>query len=151
MKAIYFLVLLGFSVAVQATNLILTEEKLDPAHFPQAAQTIRENLDNPALMRLSEAQKSDVLVTLERLQSALAEGAPPTGSRVQAMQRRINRTLTPAMAPKQATSDVVCERVLPVGSRIPRTECKTRSERDQEQYLAQEWYRRATQEKKSAD
>ncbi len=151
MRMICLILLTAMSAPALATNMVVTTDELDPTTFPETAAEIRDNLDNPSLVRLTSTQKSDVLRTLDRLEQALGEGVPPSSSRVQGLQARINRILAPSVAPKQQTADVICERILPVGSRIPKTECRDRNERDREQYVAQEFYRRATQEKKMAN
>lgn len=135
------------SFNVFADSFIVTDDELDAAVFPEVADSLRVILDSPeAPQGLSSARKRDVLRTLDRLESLVAENDPEGNRRkIRSAQARINAALAPTVARNDTKSEVICRRVNKVGSNIPTTECRTREEMEREKHLADEQLQRLQQ------
>lgn len=125
------------------STFVVTEDELHPDVFPQVADSIRANLKGPNSPRgLTRAERQQVANALDRMEAMLEEDPVRHHSRIRILQSRVNATLTPRVARNDARSDVVCERVKLVGSRIPTTVCSNRSERQLNEHISEEEFSR---------
>ncbi len=110
-----------------AETLILTNADLTAETFPPAAESIRSHmLDGGAHAGLSTAQKDRIDHFLDRIEGYLASGQPRDRPKIGQLQLRINAMLTPEVAGTHNTSEMICRREKPVGSRIVQTVCYDR-------------------------
>ena len=121
-----------------ANSFLLTNDELTPEAFPTAARAIRAVLQDPnAPVDVTAARKQQVINSLERIGGYLASEPHRHVNRIHREQLRINSALAPQVAKNDGRSDVVCKRVKPVGSNIPQTVCRSRSQMKDQQYAAQ--------------
>ncbi|MBX3726422.1 MAG: hypothetical protein KF823_10970 [Xanthomonadales bacterium] len=132
------------SAAAHANTFLISDDELDADIFPAVAESIRANLHRAAEPRsLSRSEQRQALRSLERLEQWLAEDRPANASRIRAEQIRFNALLAPKVARSgDKSNDVVCQRVRPVGSNIPTTDCRSRAQRDLDRHAAHEQIRR---------
>lgn len=131
--------LLMLAMSAGASTFIVTDDELDPTVFPTVAASIRANLDGPnAPAGMTAAKRDRVLRSLDRIQSFLDDDPQRNQSRIRNEQVRLNAVLAPQVAREDGKSQMVCQRVRPVGSNIPTTRCRSRQTIEDEQQLAQE-------------
>lgn len=113
----------------RADALILTDAELTLEAFPAAAESIRAHmLDGGAHAKLSTPQKDRVDTFLDRIQGYLESGQARDRPKIGQMQLRINSILTPQVAGTYNSSEMICRREKPVGSRIVETVCHNRQD-----------------------
>lgn len=129
---------IAFALPALADNpFLLTDDELEPALFPAVAEAMLEDIHGPnAPTGLSEGDRRRVERSLERIGEWLASDPERYKGRIEAEQRRVNAALAPKVARSHAKSDVVCERIRPVGSNIPTTRCRSRAEIEAEREAA---------------
>jgi hypothetical protein len=111
----------------EAETLILTNADLTVETFPPAAESIRSHmLEGGAHAGLSTAQKDRIDHFLARIEGYLASGQPRDRPKIGQLQLRINAMLTPEVAGTHNTSEMLCRREKPIGSRIVQTVCYDR-------------------------
>ncbi len=131
-----FIAGVGFA---SASTFVLTEDELDAETFPLAAESIVSNLEGSNEPNgLTSARKAQVRRSLVNIQRFLDDDAVGNHQKIRSEQKRINTALTPAVAKDDGKSEVVCRRIMRVGTKIPSTECRTREEMEREEYLAEE-------------
>lgn len=131
--------LLVLAMSAGASTFIITDDELDPAVFPAVAESIRANLDSAnAPAGMTAAKRKRVLRSLDRIQDLLDDDPQRHQSRIGNEQVRVNAVLAPQVARNDGRSQMVCERIRPVGSNIPTTRCRSRQTIEDEQHLAQE-------------
>lgn len=130
--------LLFLALSASASTFIVTDDELNPEVFPAVAESIRANLDGPnAPAGMTGAKRTQVLRSLERIQGYLDDDAMRNASRIRNEQVRLNSVLAPQVAREDGKSQMVCQRIKPVGSNIPTTRCRSRQTIEDEQYHAQ--------------
>lgn len=138
-KACALLVLCSVALSASASTFLITDDELHPEVFPAVAESIRANLQGPnAPRKLSNAERRDVQNSLARMEALIAENPRENHRRIQNLQVRLNAALAPRVATNDSRSDVVCQRIRKVGTNIPTTECKTRAQRELDEYVAEE-------------
>lgn len=127
-----------FSLPALADNpFLLTDDELHPDVFPAVAEAMVEDIHGPdAPNGLSDGDRRRVERSLERIGGWLASDPQRNQGRIAAEQRRVNAALAPRVARSHGKSDVVCERIRPVGSNIPTTRCRSRAEIEAEREAA---------------
>lgn len=131
--------LLALTLSAGAGTFIVTDDELDPEIFPAVADSIRANLDGPnAPAGMTSAKQKRVLRSLERIEGFLADDPQRHQSRIRNEQVRLNAVLAPQVAREDGRSEMVCQRIRPVGSNIPTTRCRSRQTIEDEEQLAQE-------------
>jgi hypothetical protein len=131
--------LFAFAFTAQASTFIVTDDELEPDVFPAVAESIRVNLNGPSAPQgMSPAKEKRVLRSLERIQAYLDEDPQRHQSRIRNEQARLNAALAPQVARQGSRSDMVCERIRPVGSNIPTTRCRSRQQVEEDRVRALE-------------
>lgn len=118
------------------STFIITDDELEADLFPEVAASIRENLDRLPSRRLSSGQRRVVLHALERMERHFSEDPDRNQWRIREDQRRVNSILAPAATRNDGHSAVVCKQVRDVGTRIPRTQCRSRIEIESDEFEA---------------
>ncbi len=124
----------------QANSFIINDKDLDPAILPAVANHIRTNIDHPEFNSLTPARKSELLTSLGRLESLVAEGDDSRSSkrRIKNLQADINAAMAVGLTSNRSDSDLVCERVRKVGTKIPEVECTSREQRRRDEQAARD-------------
>lgn len=134
-------ILLGisqFALATEAPRPYIHDEDLSADRVVDAVARVRASFTPQGAQRLSGTQQSELNQILDRLVSLYQEDAKPGHSTARSLQRQANSILMPHVATNDSGNDVVCQRVVRVGTKIPSVECTTRAEREREQVAAGE-------------
>jgi hypothetical protein len=138
--------LLALAMSAGASTFLVTDDELDPEVFPAVAESIRANLDGPtAPAGMTAAKQQRVLRSLERIQGFLDDDPVRHASRIRNEQVRLNAVMAPQVAREDGKTDMVCQRIKPVGSNIPTTRCRSRQVIEEEQFHAQREVERMSQ------
>lgn len=127
---------IGF--AVEAQRPYIHDDDLSAERIVHAAARIRAALASPGAPELGTIEKSKLDQVLNQLVALYGGDARPRHSRAASLQQQANMILIPRIANNDSGNDVVCQRVIRVGTRIPDVECRTRAVRAREQAAAAE-------------
>jgi hypothetical protein len=135
------LVLATLADAVLAAGMqpmYIHDDDLRAERVVEAVARVRAGLDSPGAPVLGEVEKSKLDHVLDQLVSLYRDDSPRRRSRAASLQREANSILMPLIASNDSGNDMVCQRVVRVGTKIPSVECRTRAERAREQSEAAE-------------
>lgn len=130
--------LFALAMTASASTFIVTDDELAPDVFPAVAESIRANLNGPnAPQGMTASKQQRVLRSLERIQGFLDSDPERNASRIRNEQARLNAVMAPQVARQDGKSQVVCQRIKPIGSNIPTTRCRSRQTMEEEEYNAE--------------